>query len=455
MQTRREFLKIGAALTAGTLLVGGCSHWLPAPEEKKAPETPKKKTLNLAFFGLGVMGMADLEALLHVKGVRVVALCDPDSRRCVRAQRLLKKLNCPEAETFSDYRKVFDNARERIDGAVVATPDHSHFAVAMEAVMRKKHIFVEKPVCRTIDQMRRLARAAAEAGIVTQAGNQGAASQHIRSAKEWYEAGILGEVREIHAWTNRPTWPQGMSEPAVADPCPTTLDWNVWLGASRERPYSKAIAPTNWRGWIEYGTGALGDMAQHILNPAYFIFDLGAPESIEAEAPTVTPLSFPVASKVTYHFPGNERRGPIKLVWYDGNRMPPRPEDLPANVPFPNGIGGSIIYGEKNTMMLGSSGETMRLLRDYDTIRANPPPKKYPRIRGNIYRNWVESIQAGKTAVSGFDYAAPLTEIVLLGVIAQQLNRRLEWDGARGLFKNDPEANALLKAVPARPGFLC
>ena len=160
-----------------------------------------------------------------------------------------------------------------------------------------------------------------------------------------YEAGILGEVREIHAWTNRPTWPQGMTEPAVADPCPTTLDWNVWLGASRERPYSKAIAPTNWRGWIEYGTGALGDMAQHILNPAYFIFDLGAPESVEAEAPTVTSLAFPIASKVTYHFPGNERRGPIKLVWYDGNRMPPRPEDLPANVPFPNGIGGSIIYG--------------------------------------------------------------------------------------------------------------
>lgn len=456
MQTRREFLKLGTALAAGTLLAGGCARLFPQPEIGKPAKKPAPETVNLAFFGLGVMGTADLEALIHVKGVRVVALCDPDSRLCVRAQKILKKNGLPEAEVFSDYRKVFDNLRERADGAVVATPDHSHFAVAMEAVLHKKHVFVEKPVCRTIDQMRRLARAAAAADIITQAGNQGAASQHIRTAKEWYEAGILGDVREIHAWTNRPTWPQGMKEPAVADPCPPKLDWNIWLGASKERPYSKAIAPTNWRGWIDYGTGALGDMAQHILNPAYFIFDLDAPTVIEADAPTVTPLAFPVSSKVTYEFPANEKRGPIRLIWFDGkDNVPPRPEGLPAEIPFPNGIGGSIIYGTKNTMMLGSSGESMQVLREYDSVRANPPPKKYPRVRGNIYRNWIEAIRSGQSAVSGFDYAAPLTEIVLLGVIAQQLNRRLEWDGALGVFKNDPEANALLKAVPARPGFLC
>lgn len=458
MQTRRDFLKLGAALAAGTLLVGGCRNLL-LPRETPAPQPPakpeKSDTLHLAFFGLGGMGLADLEALLHVKGVRAVALCDPDKRCCARAKKLVEKLGFPSPETFTDYRKVFSGARERIDAAVVATPDHSHFAVAMEAVSRKKHVFVEKPLCKTIDQVRRLAQASAAAGIVTQAGNQGAVSQHIRLAKEWYDAGELGEVREIHAWTNRPVWPQGMKEPAVEDPCPAALDWNIWLGATPERPYSKAIAPFNWRGWIEYGTGALGDMAQHILNPAYFIFDLGAPEVIEAEAPTVTALAYPKGSKITYHFPGNALRGPIKIVWYDGDYVPPRPEGLEASVPFPHGIGGSVIYGTKNTMLFGSSGETMRLVRDYDRLRANPPPRKYPRVRGNIYRNWIESIRAGKTAVSDFDYAAPLTEIVLLGVIAQRLNRRLEWDAVNGVFKNDPEANALLKAVPAREGFLC
>lgn len=459
MPTRRDFLKLGTALAAGTLFVGGCRNLIypTKPKGEKLPDASPKKdaTVNLAFFGLGRMGLADLEALLHVKGVRAVALCDPDVRCCARAKKIVQKAGFPLPETFTDYRKVFDEARERIDAAVVATPDHSHFAVAMEAVVRKKHVFVEKPLCRTIDQVRRLARASAEAGIVTQAGNQGAASQHIRSAKEWYEAGILGEVREIHAWTNRPVWPQGMKYPAVADPCPASLDWNIWLGATPQRPYSKAIAPFNWRGWTDYGTGALGDMAQHILNPAYFIFDLGAPEIIEADAPTGTPLSFPVGSKITYHFPGNATRGPIKIVWFDGNYVPPRPEGLDPSIVFPNGIGGSIIYGSKNTMLLGSSGEKMSLIKDYDKIRANPPPKKYSRVRGNIYRNWIEAIRFGKPTVSGFEYAAPLTEIVLLGVIAQQLNRRLEWDVARGVFKNDAEATALLKAVPARPGFLC
>lgn len=457
MQTRREFLKLGA-LAAGTLFLGGCRGFFGNDADAPADAAKTREdagTVNLAFFGLGGMGMADLEALLHVKGVRAVAVCDPDSRRCARAKKIVREAGMPEPEAFADYRTVFDRARERIDGAVVATPDHSHFAVAMEAVSRGKHVFVEKPLCRTIDQVRRLTLASREAGVVTQAGNQGAASQHVRLAREWYEAGILGEVREIHAWTNRPVWPQGMAEEPAADPCPAALDWNLWLGASRERPYSKAIAPFNWRGWTEFGTGALGDMAQHVLNPAYYIFGLGVPESIEAESVGGTPLAFPTSSKITYVFPGNASRGPLKIVWFDGSQVPPRPAGLPAGVAFPNGIGGSVFYGSANTMLLGASGETLRLLRDEAAVRANPPPRKYPRVRGNIYRNWIEGIRTGAPTVSGFDYAAPLTEIVLLGVIAQRLGRRLEWDAANGRFRGDAEADALLKAVPARPGFAC
>lgn len=452
-------MKLGA-LAAGTLILGGCRDFFvkgsgtPAVGGGADPRDAAG-AVNLAFFGLGGMGTADLEALLHVSGVRAVAVCDPDARRCARAKKIVRDAGMPEPEAFADYRAVFDRARERIDGAVVATPDHSHFAVAMEAVSRGKHVFVEKPLCRTIDQVRRLTRASREAGVVTQAGNQGAASQHIRLAREWCEAGILGEVREIHAWTNRPVWPQGMTEEPAADPCPAALNWDLWLGASRERPYSKAIAPFNWRGWTEYGTGALGDMAQHVLNPAYYIFGLGAPESIESESVGGTSLAFPTSSKITYVFPGNAARGPLKIVWFDGSQVPPRPEGLPAGTAFPDGIGGSVFYGSANTMLLGASGETLRLLHGEAAVRAAPPPRKYPRVRGNIYRNWIEGIRTGTPTVSGFDYAAPLTEIVLLGVIAQRLNRRLEWDAAAGRFRGDEEANALLKAVPARSGFAC
>ena len=457
MQSRREFFKTGAVLAAGTLLAGGCANFADAPQAQKpraGSGTPDSGTLNLAFFGLGGMGLADLEAFVHVKNVRVVALCDPDSRRLDRAKKAVVERGFPEPETFADYRAVFDSARERIDGAVVATPDHSHFAVAMEAVSRGKHVFVEKPICRTVDQLRRLADAAERAGVVTQAGNQGAASRHIRTAREWFEAGILGDVSEVHAWTNRPVWPQGMKTPAAADPCPPALDWNLWLGAALERPYSKAIAPFYWRGWTEYGTGALGDMAQHVLNPAFFMLGLSAPESIEAETLGGTDLAFPTASKITYNFPATRERGPVRVVWFDGEMRPPRPAGLSADFPFPHGIGGSVIYGTKNTMLLGSSGESLSLVKDYDAIRANPPPQKYARIRGNIYRNWVEAIFSGARPVSDFAYSAPLTEIVLLGVVAQRLGRRLEWDAARGRFRDDSEADALLRALPPRAGFL-
>ncbi len=469
-KTRRDFLKISAALAAGTLISSACSSLSKNENESrgKARNRASAAVINLAFVVLGRIGFTDLKSLLSVKNVRAVVLCDPDKRCLLRAKQFIEKLEnerrgndenreCAgtEIELFSDYRKVFGNAKSRIDAAVIATPDHSHFAVAMEAVAHKKHVFVEKPICQTVDQLFRLGNATKSAEIISQTGNQGAASHHIRTAKEWFEAGILGEITEIQAWTNRPLWPQGMKVPAAEDPIPENFDWDIWLGAEEMRPYSKAIAPFNWRGWTDFGTGALGDMAQHILNPAFFILDLDDPEEIEAETENGSDLAFPTASKITFVFPENRSRGKIKIVWRDGNFAPPNLPQKFAGTPFPSGNGASVFYGTKNAMFVGASGETISLLKDFDEIKRSPPPKTFPRPRGNIYRNWIEAIRAGTPAVSNFEYSIPQTKNILLGVIAQRLGRKLRWNADKNEFSGDPEATALLKKFPKRPNFLC
>ncbi|MCR5184312.1 MAG: Gfo/Idh/MocA family oxidoreductase [Opitutales bacterium] len=405
---RKDFIRLTAAAFAGTclapsLLAGGNGN----------------DTVNLAVFGLGGMGLADMEAFATLPGVRIVALCDCDERAIKRARARLATHRVPAdtVEGFVDYREVFTKCRSRIDAAVVATPDHSHFDVAMEAVRHRKHLFVEKPICKTIPQLRELTAAAAAAGLITQAGNQGAVSNLIRVAKEWIEAGVLGEITRVSAWTNRPIWPQGMQEEPAEDPCPPQLHWDLWLGNAAKRPYSKAIAPFNWRGWIDYGTGALGDMAQHVLNPAFFMLDLERPQDLIAETRGKSKIAFPQGSKIIFKFKTKSGK-PLDITWFDGNYIgnefvvPAEGREL---------IGGSIFHGTKNDLLVGSSGETIRLLRPYDKAQIKKIRSRLPRIKGNIYRNWTECLQ-GKSAfppVANFNAMQALTETVLMGVNAQ------------------------------------
>lgn len=405
---RKDFIKISAVALAGTCFLPQLLAGVPA----------NSKTIHLAIFGLGGMGLADMKAFATLPNVKIVALCDCDERAIKRALARLDSMGVPAEtiETFVDYRDVFTKCKTRIDAAVVATPDHSHFAVAMEAVKHKKHIFVEKPICKTIEQLRALTRAANDAQLITQAGNQGAVSNLIRVAKEWIDAGILGEITHVHAWTNRPVWPQGMRDEPEPEPCPEKLHWDIWLGDAKKRPYSKAIAPFNWRGWIDYGTGALGDMAQHVLNPAFFMLDLSVPVRIEAMMNGATEIAFPLGSKIIFTFATHAHKA-LPITWFDGDCVG---KDFIVPDEAKNQIGGSIFYGTKNTLLVGSSGETIRLLKPFDKAELKRVRSRLPRIKGNIYRNWIDCLQ-GKNSqtVANFNAMQALTETVIMGAEAQ------------------------------------
>jgi hypothetical protein len=311
---------------------------------------------------------------------------------------------------------------------------------------------VQKPLCHTIDQVRRLSRLAVEKKVVTQMGNQGQSSSHIRKAKEWYEAGLLGDVNLVDAWSDRPIWPQGVASYRPTEKTPDSLNWDLWLGPVKERPYSPGIAPFSWRGYYEFGCGALGDMAIHLMNDAFYVLDLTAPTKIEVEVSGKSAVAYPNKSTVTYYFPGNDKRGPVKVVWRDGKLKPNTPagiKDLPGN--------GSLLHGKNFVLSLCGWGNTFEPLvskEKRDALNEKAPGIKYPRIKGGHYLNWVDAIRNGTKASSDFGYSGPFAEVILLGVIAQRLGRTLKWDAAKGAFEGDDEANALVKAEAARPGFL-
>lgn len=438
--SRRHFLKT-AGLASGLLI-------LPASVLGRDGTTAPSNRINVACVGLGGMGMADMNGVAHA-GATIVGLCEVDANRLAKAQNAQRK-----AEAFSDYRKLFDKLGKDIDAVTVSTPDHAHFTVAMTAVSLGKHVYVQKPMCHTIDQVRRLSQAAADHKIVSQMGNQGHSNAHIRMVKEWYEAGLLGEITEVHAWSDRPIWPQGMQSFRPEAPVPAALDWDLWQGPAKARPYSPGIHPGNWRGYYEYGCGALGDMAVHSMDSSNYILELGAPTRIEVEVPGKSPVAYPVRSKITYYFPATDKRGPVKVVWRDGRgNQPPKPEGVKGLQP-----NGSLFIGPQGVNVMGHTGDFFEVLpaSRFEQIKekARDVPVKYPRIKGGHYRNWVDSIRKGVKASSDFSYAGPFTEVVLLGVIAQRLGRTLNWDGQAGKFIGDDEANQLIKAPAPRAGFL-
>jgi predicted dehydrogenase len=437
--TRREFvgrsaLALGAVTIVPRHVLGGSGY--TAPSDK----------LNIACVGAGGKGESDIQAL---STENLVAFCDVDD---VRAAATYKAF--PNVKRYKDFRKMLEEKESDIDAVTVSIPDHSHAVVAMAAIRLKKHVFVQKPLTHTVYEARKLAEAAKEAGVVTQMGNQGHAGEGARLLNEWIWDGAIGDVYEVHAWTNRPIWPQNIERPEAIPSVPPTMDWNQWLGPAPWRPYHPAYAPFNWRGWWDFGVGALGDMGAHIIDHPFWALDLGYPDTVQATSTAFNEETFPIASVITYKFPARGEKPPVTLKWFDGGILPPRPEELEAGRMMGEKGGGVIFIGTKGKLMCSVYGENPRLIPESKMKEYQRPEKTIPRSPG-IHEEWAAACKGEGKTTSNFDYAGKLTEMMLLGNIAikvQDKNNILHWDGPNMRFSYLEEANLYLTKT-YREGF--
>lgn len=453
--TRRRFLR-GATLSTAAFMV------VPSGVLGLRGADSANQKLNLAGIGIGGQGAGDLG---HMEEENIVALCDVDKNH---AGHVFRKY--PKARQFTDYRQMFDQMKE-IDGVVVATPDHLHAFASIEAIKRGKHVYCEKPLTHSVWEARQVAKAAHEAKVATQMGNQGQATALTRRLCELVWAGAIGEVHEAHIWTDRPSnglfneyWPQGCSRPAATPPVPATLDWDLWLGPAPLRPFNPAYLPLKWRGWWDFGTGALGDIGCHAMDPVFRALKLGAPLSVQASSTRVNEETYPLGAIVTYQFParpaepqainchvkglsgvaaGAVAMPACKLVWYDGGLRPPRPDGLPEGKLMNDN--GRLLVGEKG-FILGNDVYPAARAKEIGEI-----PKTIPRSKDH-HQEWIRACKGGQPAGSNFDWAGPLAESVLLGNVALRLQLRedltlgrLLWDSAALKFTNLEEANKFLR----------
>jgi len=412
--------------------------------------------VNLAGIGIGSRGGAVVGEIAGL-GHNMVALCDVDEKY---AAKEFEKY--PGAKRFKDYRVMLDQMGKEIDGVIIGTPDHTHAVIAMEAMRRGKHVYCEKPLAHTVHEVRELMAAAQKHKVVTQLGNQGHSSGSIRRLCEWVWAGAIGQVHTIHAGCDafRNVYCQipNLSKLGQQHEVPKTLDYNLWVGPVPFRPYSPLWVPWNWRGWMHFGGGVIGDWICHVVDPSFWALDLGAPTSVTAEVKDYDVAkhgeTYPPGSKITYEFPAKNGRGPVKLVWHDGATPIPKPQEFPADEKVPGT--GAILFGEKGMIVHGSHGAgNCRLLPDAlmeQHSGKNAPAEKITRVKGHGW-DWIEAIRTGRAAGSHFGYGGPLTQIGLLGLIAIRFpGQTLKWDDKAMRFTNHEAANAHLR-TPYRAGW--
>jgi predicted dehydrogenase len=350
----------------------------------------------------------------------------------------------PDAKAYTDYREMFDRHHREIDAVMVGIPDHSHFPATMIAMQLGKHVYTQKPLTHTVWEARQLAHAAKKYRLATQMGNQGHADEGIRVIYECIRGGMLGDVTEVHTWTNRPIWPQGIDRPDGADPVPESLYWEAWIGPAPMRPYKNDVYHAfKWRGWLDFGTGALGDMACHTMDSMFLALEPGYPTAVEPVAMThLNGETFPTATVVKWEFPARHGRPALEAYWYDGNLRPPRPAVLGQDEPMPNT--GNLFIGTKATLIVsGDYADKPRVLRNDGSELVEAAPKLLERSPGHM-EEWVMACRGEKPwdwPGSNFTYAAPMTETILLGNVALRAGRRLEWDGENQRITNVPEAN--------------
>lgn len=433
--SRRNFMAAGAgAATAFTIVR---SNVLGRDGQK-----PPSEKINIAAIGSGGMGGSNIR---RCTSENIVALCDVDDNRAAGTFKAH-----PKAKKYRDFRKMLEREKN-IEAVIVATPDHTHAVATMMALKLGKHVYCQKPLTHTVHEARKITEAARESKVQTQMGNQGHSSEHIRLLCEWIQDGAIGKVREVHVWSNRPVggaWYSNfpiMARPKDTPPVPDTLNWDLWLGPVQHRPYHPEYCPFKWRGWLDFGTGPLGDMGCHILDPAFWALKLGHPTTVQATTthwqPKVSAETYPRASIVRYEFPARGQMPPVKLTWYDGRLKPPIPEQLEGGRKL--GGNGAILLGDKGAIMHGSHGAGgMRIIPESKMKAYKRPPKTLPRVKGGHEQDWVRACKDGKPASSTFDYGGPLTEMVLLGVLAMRVKDEvLEWDGKNMKFTNNEKAN--------------
>ncbi len=466
--TRRDFLKkVSIAATGFTIVprhvLGGSGYIAPSDQ------------IRIATVGAGGKGHSDTWRAAGMKKARgkakerIVALCDVDSKTSAKTFAMF-----PQAKQYKDYRKMLAEMDDEIDAVIVSTPDHMHAPVGMDAISRGKHVYIQKPLAHDVYEARMLTEAARKYDVVTQMGNQGSSSDDIRRICEWIDSGIIGDVTQVHAWTNRPVWEQAMYRPTEKMDVPSHIDWNLFLGSAPERPYHPTYHPFGWRGWWDLGTGALGDMACHIIDPAVRALKLKYPTHVQAFAPFKVKdwsrvnsfESPPLSTIVHYDFPARADMVSVRLTWYDGGMMPPRPSELMDDEPMGNWDGGVIFEGSQGKIMCDCYGANPRLLPLEKMKNFQEPKPTLVRVKDeNHQQNWIAAIRGEAEASSGFDYAGPLTEIVLMGNLAirslyaqeERKDRgkkymaytgtgiRLAWDGEAMNITNYEPANQFVR----------
>lgn len=437
---RRQFLQASGAV--------GVGYWVAGGVRAQESDSPNGR---IAMASVGVDGKGRSDSANAGSHGDMVAICDADEARLNKAG----EKRFPKAKRFTDFRKMLEEMGSSIDAVTVSTPDHTHAPAALMAMRMGKHCFCQKPLTRTVYEARLMGQVAREKKLATQMGNQGTASNDLRRAAAWLRAGALGAVTEVHVWTNRPIWPQGDDRPPGEDPVPETLDWDRWIGPSPMRPYldkwpsdtagasgekkrrAQVYHPFVWRGWWDFGTGALGDMACHEINMAFMGLDLGNPISIQAETSGHNKDTLPEWSIVTYDFPANDSRPGLKLIWYDGGKKPSK--ELCEGKP--PGNSGKLVIGDKGK--LWGYGELM--------AGAEPVDVDFPKSPGH-FQEWIDAIKGGEPAMSNFpDYAGPLSEVVLAGNLAVWLaaepgpGQKIEWNSKNLQAGNVEGLEALIK----------
>ncbi len=446
--TRRGF--VGKVAAAGAALAA------PAFVPNLRSQPPSKK-LNVALVGFGP-GRC-WAAAADSQSENVVAVCDVDQRQmdALLAQMAEKGIDYSGARRFQDFRKMLDAMAGEIDAVVVTTPDHSHFPIAMAAMQSGRHVMVEKPLTHTVWEARELQKAAAHYKVITQMGNQGRTTEGIRLVREWTQAGILGEVREVNAtgpWIGGVWFKRPEALPLKEEPVPDGLDWDTWLCGVAHHPYSGYYHPKTWRGWWAFGSATLGDWGAHTLEAPWWALDLGAPSAVSAEVPAPNPVHAPACDAVvTFEFPARGSMPPVTLKWYEGKGMP-----IPPDCGLETGAEGGramFMLGSKAAVMTGGRPDSPKIVpaAKMEELRGSLPPKSIPRVRGGPHKEFFSAVKGeGPMPGSQFSHAGPLTEFLLLGVIAMRTGKRLEWDPVNLRITNDKEMDAMLRNTP-RPGW--
>ncbi|PHQ32949.1 Gfo/Idh/MocA family protein [Rhodopirellula bahusiensis] len=457
---RRSFLKRSTLAAASVMVVS--PHVLGGPGK-----TPPSDQFRFAQIGVGGQGARDVRQMMRAGGTPV-ALCDVDVQRA-------GKTFCqhPDVERFTDYRIMLEEFDKEFDAVVVSTPDHTHAAIALAAMRHGKHVYLQCPMARTFDEVRRLQTAADESGLAIQVGNQGHSSLHMRAFDDFINRGELGEIQSVHCWTDRPEWPQGMTATPVSSSPPVSLDWDLWLGPVADRPYSKGYLPTTWRGWWDFGTGAMGDMGCHLLDPAFTTLGLQLPRTVTADCETATSISYPVWSQVEMEFDSTDAcPNGLKLTWYDGGKQPDTPtiiaDETSGEPGYSAGGSGCMIVGEKMTLVgstLSSEPDQMpqivAVASEDDDELANARRAGRERVEQlsaessesskSHYEQWIRAAREGKSDSIDSDRktAGNMTQAALLGCIATRFpGQTLTWDNAKQSFAGSDEASSFLSFEP-------